>query len=145
MIDLEKLRDQLVPSEYSWQLRQNVPADWLVLGKGKYLFAAVPFQEIPEGDYGSRYVKRKVRIIASAWPVFAEKGLFLLYYGPAQSWQPHKEKFTVDKTGLRPVILQCVYFLDADNADHYHRCTQWGPIKFGFADGVIEILDKQFS
>ncbi len=142
---LDELKNLLLPSEYRKQLDKNVPEAWLVLRKGAYLFAAVPFTEAPNEDYGSIYVKDKIRKIVTAWPIIAEKGLFLLYYGNVGEWNDHKDKFKVDKTALRPVILQSVHFLDPETGDNYNIRTNWGPVKFGFCDGVIGRIETRFQ
>ena len=60
-----------------------------ILPKGAaYIFAAVPYSSVPRGDYGNAYVKAEIRKILFAFPFFAEKGLFLLYYGPVGDWKP---------------------------------------------------------
>ena len=142
---LDELKDLLLPSEYKKQLDKNVPEGWLVLRKGAYLFAAVPFSEIPNDDYDSIYVKNKIRKMVTAWPFFAEKGLFLLYYGNINDWNSHKEKFKVDKTALKPVILQSVHFLDPKTGNNYNTRTNWGPIKFGFCGGVVGRIEAKFE
>ncbi len=142
---LDELKNLLLPSEYRKQLDKNVPEAWLVLRKGAYLFAAVPFTEVPNEDYGSIHVKDKIRKIVTAWPIIADKGLFLLYYGNVGEWNDHKDKFEVDKTGLRPVILQSVHFLDPETGDNFNTRTNWGPVKFGFCDGVIGRIEARFQ
>lgn len=142
---LDQLTDLLLPSEYKIKITKNVPEEWLLLKKGAYLFAAVPFSEIPEGDFGSKYVKTKIRSITKAFPIFAEKGLFLLYYGNESSWERISEKFRVDKTGLRPVILQSVHFLDPETGKNINTRTHWGPVKFGFCGGVIARIETAFK
>jgi hypothetical protein len=142
---LDELKALLLPSEYRKQLDTNVPESWLVLRKGAYLFAAVPFAEVPNEDYASTYVKDKIKRMVTAWPIIAEKGLFLLYYGNVGEWNHHKDKFKVDKTALRPVILQSVHFLDPDTGDNYNIRTNWGPVKFGFCGGVIGRIEAGFQ
>lgn len=142
---LEQLQKLLLPSEYKTQLTENVPESWLLLKKGAYLFVAVPFIEIPEGDFGSVYVKKKIKALTKAFPFFNEKGLFLLYYGAESEWGSISKKFTVDKTGLRPVILQSVHFLDPNSNKNINTRTHWGPIKFGFCSGVIDRIESYYN
>ena len=140
---LQELKELLMPSEYKKQLQQNVPERWLVLKKGAYIFAAVPFTD--SSDFGSKQVKKQIRNITIAWPIVAEKGLFLLYYGDKSKWEACKDNFKVDKTALRPVILQSVHFLDPKTGENYNTRTNWGPIKFGFCGGVIQKIQDNYS
>lgn len=145
MKELEEIRNRLVPSQYKQEITENVPDGWMLLRKGAYLFVAVPFAEIPADDYRSKQVKRTIRKILFSFPVIAEKGLFLLYYGDKDRWFASKESFKTDKTALRPVILQSVHFIDFSNGENYNTRTNWGPIKFGFCGKTIELLESYFD
>lgn len=139
---LSKLKSLLLPRHYTRDLSAKVSADQLLLKKGSYVFLAIPFSQVPQGDYRSATAKGIVRVNMLAWPVIAEKGLFLLYYGPQTEWAEHTAKFRVDKTALRPVILQSIHFLDPSTGACVNSRTHWGPIPFGFCGGVIKDLEE---
>lgn len=139
---LDRLEQDLVPADYRRRLTQNVADDWRVFRKGPYLFAAVPYSSVPAEDYRNTFVKRRIREIVFALPFLAEKGLFLLYYGPAENWRPHQASHRVDKTGLRPVIMQSIQFVDPQSGETVNSRTAWGPIKFGFCSQVIEKIER---
>jgi hypothetical protein len=139
---LNQIDALLVPSDYSQQVIQNVPEGWRFYRKGAYIFAAVPYSSVPAGNYDNAYVKTKIRKLVFAFPFFAEKGLFLLYFGPAQDWKPHWKLHKVDKTALRPIILQSIHFVDPDTGENHNSRTAWGPIKFGFCGRVIEKIER---
>ena len=139
---LNGIEAALVPSDYKKKLTENIPNGWRAFRKGSYLFAAVPYSSVPPGDYGNAYVKAEIRKLVFALPVIAEKGLFLLYYGPAGGWKPHQERHRVDKTALRPIILQSIHYVDPETGANYNSRTAWGPIKFGFCSTVIEKIER---
>ena len=139
---LDRLESLLVPNEYRKRITRNVPQTWRFYRKGAYIFAAVPYSEVPPADYGNTYVKRVVKSIVFALPVVAEKGLFLLHYGAAADWEPHKEKHRVDKTALRPIILQSIHYVDPASGANCNSRTAWGPIKFGFCGQVIQKIER---
>lgn len=95
---LNRIDELLVPSDYSKKLVENVPDNWRFYCKGAYIFTAVPYGSVPTSDYSNTYVKTEIRKRLFAFPFFAEKGLFLLYYGPVADWQRHRELHKVDKT-----------------------------------------------
>jgi len=138
---LDRVEAALVPHHYRKRLTKNVPESWRFYRKGAYVFAAVPYSEIPEGDYGNAYVKGGVKKIVFTLPVLAEKGLFLLLHGPVSDWEPHKEHHRVDKTALRPVIMQSIHYVDAETGSSFNSRTAWGPVKFGFCGRVIEDIE----
>ena len=105
---LDQLDSLLVPSEYRARITKRVPSAWRFYRKGAYIFAAVPYSELPQRDYSNAYVKAEIKKIVFAFPIFAEKGLFLLYYGPSSDWDSHKQHHRVDKTALRPIIMQSI-------------------------------------
>ena len=139
---LNRLEAALVPSDYRKKIVENVPAGWRFYRKGAYLFAAVPYASVPRRDYGNAYVKSEIRKLVFALPFIAEKGLFLLYHGAVAEWEPHREKHKVDKTALRPIILQSIHYVDPETGDHYNSRTAWGPIQFGFCGTVIEKIER---
>lgn len=145
MKELEDIRSLLIPIKYRKEITEKVPKGWMVLKKGAYLFAAVPFEEIPSDDFGSKHVKNTIRKLLFSFPIIAEKGLFLLYYGDQKRWSETKERFEVDKTALRPVILQSVHFADFKTGQNYNTRTHWGPVKFGFCGKTIELLEGYFK
>jgi hypothetical protein len=138
---LAMLRDQILPRHYSQDLSHLVDADCLLFKKGAYVFLAIPFSNIPPGDYGSAYAKTVIRNAVTCIPVIFEKGLFLVYYGPFASWQNEAPQFTVDKTALRPVILQAIHFIDPDTGINSNSRTHWGPVKFGFCGPLIDDIE----
>jgi hypothetical protein len=139
---LNRIDTLLVPSDYAKKIVQNVPDGWRLYRKGAYLFAAVPYSSVPAGDYGNAYVKAQLRKLVFALPFLAEKGLFLLYYGPAAGWKPHRKRHKVDRTALRPIITQAIHYVDPDTGENYSSRTAWGPIKFGLAGTVIDKVER---
>lgn len=139
---LDRLESRLVPHDYHKRITKGVPDAWRLFRKGSYLFAAVPYSEVPDGDFCNSYVKSEVRKIVWALPVIAEKGLFLLHYGPSGEWQANKELHKVDKTALRPIIMQSIHYVDPNSGANYNSRTAWGPIKFGFCGNVIEKIEQ---
>lgn len=138
---LDRLEALLVPHDYARRITKNVAPAWRVFSKGPYLFAAVPYREVPEGDFDNAFVKSEIRKAIFALPLIAEKGLFLLYYGPSTDWQPNKELHKVDRTGLRPIIMQSIHYIDSKSGANFNSRTAWGPIKFGFCGRVIEKIE----
>ena len=138
---LDRLESMLVPSEYRTKITKNVPSDWRFYRKGAYVFAAVPYSESIQQDYGNAYVKAQIRRTVFALPVIAEKGLFLLHYGPVADWDSRKQLHRVDKTALRPVIVQSIHFVDPETGANSNSRTSWGPIKFGFCGQVIAKIE----
>jgi len=139
---LDRLDALLVPLEYRRRITKGVSDQWRVYRKGAYLFVAVPYSEVPSSDYENGYVKSEIRKIVFAVPLVAEKGLFLLHYGPEARWTAHKERHKVDKTALRPIIMQSIHFVDPESGANYNSRTAWGPIKFGFCTGVIDRIER---
>jgi len=137
----KELMIQLMPSKYKSVLEKGVPASWLVLKKGAYAFACVPFSEVPADDYRNGYVKSILKKALKAFPVILEKGVFILYYGPGNNWENISSDFKVDKTGLRPVIVQAVHFFDPETGENVNSRTSWGPVKFGFCGPTIEKIE----
>ncbi len=101
-----------------------------------------PFGAVPENDFGSQTAKRKLRSVMTCMPVLLEKGLFLIYYGSRDRWCETWSRFTVDKTALRPVILQSIHFIDPDTGENVNSRTHWGPLKFGFCGNLIQDIES---
>jgi hypothetical protein len=139
---LNQIDALLVPSDYRNKLVENVPDGWRFYRKGAYIFAAAPYARVPAGDYGNAYVKFEIRKRMFAFPFFAEKGLFLLYYGPVADWRRHRELHKVDRTALRPIITQSIHYADPETGENYNSRTAWGPVKFGFCGKVIEKIER---
>lgn len=138
---LSILRDQILPKHYSKDISHLVEDDCLLFKKGTYVFLAMPFTSVPPNDYGSEVAKAVVRSALTCIPVFLEKGLFLVYYGPCESWQNDAPQFTVDNTALRPVILQAIHFIDPATGINSNSRTHWGPVKFGFCGQLIDDIE----
>ena len=139
---LLKLRDEVLPKHYKKDLSYLVDDDCLLFRKGAYVFLAMPFSKVPSGDYGSKCAKAVIRKVLTCIPVVFEKGLFLVYYGPSEAWQDEAPRFTVDKTALRPVILQAIHFIDPETGLNSNSRTHWGPIKFGFCGKLIDQIES---
>lgn len=92
-------------------------------------------------DYDSKVARGVVKKAVFAFPIISEKGLFLVYYGKREVWSAVAHKFKVDMTGLRPVILQSIHFVDSETGDNVNSQTRWGPVRFGFCDKVIETIE----
>lgn len=138
---LDRIESLLVPSQYTTKLVAAVPDGWRVYRKGAYMFAAVPYSDVPAGDYGNAHVKSALGKMVFAFPFFAEKGLFLLHHGPQDSWKKHAAQHRVDRTALRPIITQSIHFVDTETGVNVNSRTQWGPVKFGFCGGVIDLVE----
>jgi len=139
---LEELETLLVPTEYTQVLKKNVPDGCLFLKKGAYVFLAMPFDHVPDNDFTSNMARSIVRTVTFSFPIIAEKGLFLLYFGAQSKWEKGTRNFRVDKTGLRPVILQSIHFVDPATGFNINSRTHWGPIRFGFCRGVIGRIEE---
>ena len=139
LVELEAI---LVPTEYKQALKKNVPDGCLFLKKGSYVFLAMPFDRVPDADFTSDLARAVVRSVTFSFPIIAEKGLFLLYFGARSKWEGTTKDFRVDKTGLKPVILQSIHFVDPVTGFNMNSRTHWGPIKFGFCKGVIGRIEE---
>ncbi|MFM7181076.1 MAG: hypothetical protein ACKO2G_06390 [Verrucomicrobiales bacterium] len=139
---LQRLRSSVLPKHYRSDLSANMPNGYLVFKKGAYVSMTMPFRDVPPGDFGSKAAKSLIRSRLTCFPFFMEKGLFLIYYGDEQSWMPVAKSFTVDKTALRPVILQSIHFIDPNTGTNLNSRTHWGPLKFGFCGGLIADIES---
>lgn len=138
----KELIDQLIPVKYKKVVTNGFPESWLVLTKGLYVFAFLPFSEIPSDDFGNSHVKKILRKALHAYPILFNRGLFILYFGSSESWSKVYNKFNVDKTGFHSVIVQAVHFFDIDTGQNINTRTSWGPIKFGFCRPTIEKIES---
>ena len=139
---IASLRDEILPHHYTRDLSHLVDDDCLLFKKGAYACLAMPFSKVPSEDYGSQYAKAVLRKAMLCLPVLCERGLFLLYYGPYEDWESVAPRFTVDKTALRPVILQAVHFIDPESGWNANSRTHWGPLKFGFCGALIDEIEQ---
>ena len=137
-----ELIGQLVPFKYKSLVTKSVPKSWLVLKKGSYALACIPYSDIEPDDYNNIYAKRVLRKTLHAFPIFMEKGVFILYHGELANWGVNYEKFTVDKTALRPIIVQAVHFFDINTGDNTNTRTSWGPVKFGFCGPTLKKIEE---
>lgn len=119
-----------------------MPDGYLLFKKGAYISLVMPFGDVPSDDYGSKAAKSLIRSKLTCFPFFMEKGLFLIYYGDEHSWSKVARKFTVDKTALRPVILQSIHFIDPKTGTNLNSRTHWGPLNFGFCGGLINEIES---
>ena len=101
----------------------------------------MPFDKVPSGDFGSNVAREIIKKALTCIPILMEKGLFLIYYGKKDAWSDLSPQFTVDKTGLRPVILQAIQFIDPDSGECINSRTHWGPLKFGFCGALIDDIE----
>ena len=136
------LQSTLLPRHYPNDLSEQVPPGYLLFRKGAYVCLAMPFRDVPPGDHGSRQAKALIRSAMTCLPIVAEKGLFLIYYGEGARWGEVAPRFTVDKTALRPVILQSVHFIDPASGANVNSRTHWGPLKFGFCGPLIADIES---
>jgi hypothetical protein len=139
---LEELRDSILPRHYRSDLSAKLPGGYLLFRKGAYVALAMPFADVPEGDFGSKKAKAIIRSHMTCIPFLLEKGLFLIYHGEEEKWRSLASKFTVDKTALRPVILQSIHFIDFKTGANINSRTHWGPLKFGFCGKLIADIEK---
>ncbi len=137
-----ELINQLIPSKYKKVVKKDIPESWLLLQKGSYFFVCFPFSEIDPSDYGNSYVKKTIEKRMKAKTFFSEKGVFILYYGPISDWIGCYQKFQVDRTALRPVIVQSVHFLDLEIGINFNKRNSWGPLKFGSSGSTIKKIEK---
>ena len=139
---LDELLTNVIPKHYKKKVEHSLPEGYHLYRRGAYIFLAMPYADVPNEDFGSSFAKRKIRDILTCIPFIAEKGLFLLYYGDSSNWIQQSSKYTVDKTALRPVILQCVAFLDPETGENTNTRTHWGPVKFGFCGGLLDDIES---
>lgn len=138
---LKELQETILPRHYRVDLSESVDAGYVLFRKGAYVSLLMPFADVPEGDFRSRKAKSIIRSVMTCIPVIMEKGLSLIYYGDAEKWRGVAHKFTVDKTALRPVILQSIHFIDPSTGEDVNSRTHWGPLKFGFCGELIKDIE----
>ena len=137
-----ELIEQLIPFKYKSVVTNGIPKSWLVMKKGSYAVACIPYSELEIDDYKNEYAKRILRKALHAFPIIMEKGVFILYHGEYENWAADYKNFKVDKTALRPVIVQAVHFFDIRTGENANTRTSWGPIKFGFCGPTIERIEE---
>ena len=137
-----ELIKELIPFKYRCIVEKGVPKSWLVMKKGSYALACIPYSEIEADDYTNMHAKSILRKALHAFPVLMEKGVFILYLGDHENWAANYENFRVDKTALRPIIVQAVHFFDPNTGENANKRTSWGPIKFGFCGPTIEKIEE---
>jgi len=142
---LSELRTDILPKHYRLDLSGKVDEGQLLFKKGSYVCLVTPFAKLPPDDFGSKIAKSIIRKAMTCIPVFWEKGLFLVYYGPREEWSKVAPRFTVDTTALRPVILQSIHFIDPSNGENVNSRTHWGPLKFGFCGRLINEIESMCS
>lgn len=107
-----------------------------------HLFLAMAFSDVPPGDHRSACAKQMVRSNFRCVPAVWEKGLSVLYYGPISMWGDRCGQFVADKTSMRAVILQSVHFVDPESGANVHIQSRWGPLEFGFCNGLVADIEK---
>lgn len=113
----------------------------IILRDGRYLFCCLPLEQVDLNDTHNKAIKAQLAKTFKAFPVIREFGLFLHIYGPVARWKEVSKMITVDKTALRPIIVQNVNFIDPETGDVFNNRTAWGPVKFGFCGKVIETIE----
>jgi hypothetical protein len=98
----------------------------------------LPVEQVDLSDFKNTQVKKKLAKLFTAIAFIREFGLFLHIYGPAARWLEASKQITVDKTALRPIIVQNVNFIDPETGEVYNNRTAWGPVQFGFCGKVVE-------
>lgn len=137
---IEHIKTKLYPSMYPVLVQAD--ESHFLLRDGRYLFYCLPVDQVDLSDTKNAIVKRRLAKLFSAFPVIREFGLFLHVYGPACRWLEPSKNVTVDRTALRPIIVQNVNFIDPDTGDVYNNRTAWGPVQFGFCGKVIELIES---
>ena len=64
-----------------------------------------------------------------------------MLHGPEATWDAHAAHHKVDKTALRPIIMQSIHYVDTETGANDNSRTAWGPIKFGFCGKVIAKIE----
>jgi len=113
----------------------------LLLRDGNYLFYCVSAANIDYSDLNNKAIKRAVRDKVFALPFLLERGLFVHGCGARSRWKDGSKNLEVDKTALRPIILQNINFIDPACGESFNIRTSWGSLKFGFSGKVIEAIE----
>ena len=138
----ESLRLHILPKYYRTDLSEKLDEGCMLFRKGSYVCLVMPFDTVPENDFQSKAAKYRIRSVMTCIPVLLEKGLFLIYYGSSTKWRQKTSRFTVNRTALRPVILQSIHFIDPDTGENVNSRTHWGPLKFGFCGNLIQDIES---
>lgn len=136
---LELIKSKFYPSMYP--KLSEIGAAHFILRDGRYLFYCLPLKQVDLNDIHNKAIKARLAKTFKAFALFREFGLFLHIYGPVAHWGEASKLVTVDKTALRPIIVQNVNFIDPETGDVFNNRTAWGPIKFGFCGKVIEVIE----
>lgn len=139
---LKELQHNILKRHYRADLSHKLEPGYLLFKKSSYVSLVMPFADVPDGDFGSKAAKTIIRSHTTCIPFMLEKGLFLIYYGDVEKWERVASKFRVDKTALRPVILQSVHFFDPQTGSDGNSRTHWGPLKFGFCGKLIDEMEE---
>lgn len=138
------LRERLIPGSYKRVVGvdESPPVLLLASGRllGRYALAVFPWEDHTDGDVQLRHARRKVADLMIAFPVFAEVGLYLIFVGPEAEWSDQAESMPADMTGLHRVIVQAVHLVDLDKGVSHLNQSAWGPVKFGGAESVADIV-----
>ena len=138
---LKELGRLMLPDHYKKDLSHQVADGCLLYRKGAYIFLAMPFSSVSKDDVRNLGARALVKSAVWTCPIIAEKGLFLVYYGPQDQWKEEAPRFQVDRTGLRTVILQSIHFVDPETGANVNSRAHWGPVKFGFCEAVIQRIE----
>jgi len=138
---LNELRRSVLPKHYRKDLSDKLSDGYLLFQKGQYVALAMPFNDVPEGDFSSDTARGIIKSHLTCLFFLMEKGLFLIYHGDEQTWKEKTQLFTVDKSGFHSVILQSIHFIDPATGSNVNSRTHWGPLQFGFCSKLIDDIE----
>ena len=75
----KELIDQLIPSKYKKTVTNGIPGSRLVLKKGSYVFACIPFSEIEPNDFRNSYVIKNCEKVCMLFLCFLKRMYSLLW------------------------------------------------------------------
>lgn len=136
------IQAKLHPATYKYSLASG-PFDFLFLrssflgGRYGFAFCRLGTESIRETYQRSRAAAR--HLTRATW-LLREVGLYLVFCGPRSQWQPYIEDAPVDRTGLHHIIVQAVHFIDPETGANHLSESAWGPVKFGTAIPVAEMV-----
>jgi len=134
-----KVKELIYPSFYSKEVFTSDTE--FLLRDGNYVFYCLPAGNVDYSDTNNTAIKKRVRGRIFALPVLLERGLFVHAYGSHDLWRDRAKLLKVDKTALRPIILQNINFIDPSSGELFNNRTAWGIIKFGFCGKVIDAIE----
>lgn len=120
------VKGRMWPSHYPKMVWEG-DGMFLLRRAGQYLFLGMPVGEMDLDDRKNREIKKLVRSKVTAIPVLLERGLFVHAWGPEATWKEKAKGIGVDRTALRPVIVQNVNFFDPESGASFNNRTSWGP------------------